>query len=97
MLAVPLSKLDAGVKTIVRVNPELLMAPRVPPVTTTSPVVPSQEKLEPGSSENVKVMLAVSPVFKVDTLLVRLTEGAKVSKLMLGAVPALPLLPAVSV
>ena len=97
MLAVPFPRLAGGLKTAVRVSPVPLIAPKVPPVTTTSPVAPSQEKLEPGSSENVKVMLAVSPVFKVDTLLVRLTEGAKVSKLMLGAVPALPLLPAMSV
>ena len=97
MLALPLPKLAGGVNTAVRVSPVPLIAPKVPPVTTTSPVAPSQKKLEPGSSENVSVMVAVSLVFKVDTLLPMLTEGANVSKLMLGIVPALPVFPAVSV
>ena len=79
MLALPLARLAVGVNTAVRVRPVPLMAPRVPPVTTTSPVVPSQAKLEPGSSENVKVILAVSPALSVGTLLEMLTVGAVVS------------------
>lgn len=92
-----LARLLVGVKTAVRVKPVPLTAPNVPPVTSTSPVLPSQTKLPPESSENVKVMLAVSPALSVETLLPMLIVGAKVSKAMLGDVPALPGLPALSV
>ena len=93
----PLARLLVGVKTAVCVKPVPLMAPKVPPVTSTSPVLPSQTKLAPGSSENVNVMLAVSPALSVETWLTMLTVGAKVSRAMLGDVPALPGLPALSV
>ena len=65
----PLAKLAVGVKTAVRVRPVPLIAPNVPPVTATSPTEPFQAKLLPGSSENVNVMLAVSPALSADTLL----------------------------
>ena len=67
MLAEPLLKFGVGVKRAVRVRPVPLMDPKVPSVTAKSPEVPSQAKLEPGSSVNVKVMAAVSPDFKVET------------------------------
>ncbi len=81
MLAVPLAKFAVGVKTAVRVRPEPLMAPNEPPVTTTSPELPSQTKLFPGFSENVSVMLAVSPALSEATLLVMLMLGVVVSTL----------------
>ena len=96
MEAVPALVLADGVKMALRVRPEPVMAERVPPVTATSPVVPSQEKEVLGSSEKVKVMVAVSPLFKVEALLVMAREGAWVSKVRDGVVPAPPLLPAAS-
>ena len=66
MEAVPAFVLADGVKVAVRVRPEPVMAERVPPVTATSPVVPSQVKDLLGSSEKVKVMEAVSPLFNVE-------------------------------
>ena len=96
MLALPLAKLTVGVKTALRVRPVPLMAPSVPPVTVMSPTDPFQVKLLPGSSENVKVMLAVSPALSAVTLLVMLTFGAKVSMLIAGVEPAAPLFPAAS-
>ena len=78
MLAVPLW-LAAGVKTAVRVRPVPLMVPKLPPTNTTSPVVPSHAKLLPGSSEKVKVMLAVSLEVKLDLSDVMATLGAVVS------------------
>ena len=50
-----------------------------------------------GASLKVKVMLAVSPALRALTLLVIARVGASVSMLMLGVVPAPPLLPAASV
>ena len=79
MEAVPALVLAGGVKVAVRVRPEPLMAERVPPVTATSPVVPSQEKELPGSSEKVKVMVAISPIFRDDLSLVIARVGAMVS------------------
>ena len=93
MLALPLAKLAVGVNTAVRMSPVPLMAPSVPPVTATSPVVPFHAKLVPGSSLKVKVMLAVPPALTAETLDVMATDGATVSMLMAGDVPALPLLP----
>ena len=90
MPALPLSTFDVGVKTAVRVIPVPLAAPKVPPVTTKSPVVPSQAKLEPGSSENENVMLAVTPALRAAKLLTTVTEGASVSMLINGVVPAPP-------
>ena len=92
MEAVPALVLADGVKVAVRVRPEPVMAERVPPVTETSLDV--NEVL--GSSEKVKVMVAVSPLFNVDVLLVMAREGAWVSKVRDGVVPAPPLLPAAS-
>ena len=96
MLALPLAKLAVGVKVAMRVRPVPLMAPKVPPVTTTSPTLPFQVKLLPGSSENVNVMVAVSPALRALALEVMFKPGGRVSKLMLGDMPAEPLLPAAS-
>ena len=79
MLAVVLAKLAVGVKMAVLLRPVPVMAPKVPPVKAMSPTDPSQVKLVPGSSENVNVMVAVSPNFRADTLAVMLTVGDVVS------------------
>ncbi len=96
ILALPLARLAVGVKTAVRVRPVPLMVPKVPPVTIRSPELPSHAKLVPGFSENVKVMLAVSPALSAAKLLAMLTVGAKVSIEITGVTPALPKLPALS-
>jgi hypothetical protein len=96
MLAAPLDKLAVGVKTAVRVRPVPLIALKVPPETVRSPVDPSHPKLVPGSSEKVKVMVAVSPTFSVATFDAIATVGARVSMVMEGDVPADPVLPAES-
>ena len=93
MLAEPEVKLPVGVKVAVRVKPLPLIAPKLPLLTTTS----SELKLEPGSSLKVKVIVAVSPALTALTLLVIAKVGARVSMLMLGVVPAPPVLPAASV
>ena len=74
--AVPLL---SAVKVAVRVRPEPLMAERVPPETTTSPVVPFHKKELPGSSEKLKVIVAVWPAIKAAELLVMASVGARVS------------------
>ena len=79
MLTLPLPKLAVGVNTAVRVKPVPLIGPKVPPVTSTSPALPSHAKLVPGSSEKVNVMLAVSPALRVATSLAMPTVGAVVS------------------
>jgi hypothetical protein len=96
MLAEPLDKLAVGVKAAVRDSPVPLIALRVPPEIVRSPVVPFQAKLVPGSSENVKVMFAVSPIFSAATFEVIATVGASVSIVIEGEVPADPVLPAAS-
>ena len=75
MLAEPLFVPGVGVKVAVRTKPEPEIAPSVPPVTTTSPDVPFQVKVEFGSSVKVKVMVAVSPIFSCDTSLVIISDG----------------------
>ena len=66
--------------------------PSVPPVVVTS------DAAKPvGASLKVKVMVAVWPDARVVALLVMARVGASVSMLMLGVVPAPPLLPAASV
>jgi hypothetical protein len=97
MLAEPLDRLAVGVKVAVRVSPVPLIAPRVPPEMVRSPVVPFHEKPVPGSSENVKVMFAVSPIFRVAISEVIVTVGESVSIVIVGEAPAEPVLPAVSV
>ena len=96
MLAEPLDKLEVGVKTAVRLRPVPLMAPKVPPETVRSPAVPFHAKLAAGSSENVNVMVAVSPTFSVATLVVIATVGATVSMVIEGEAPPAPVLPAAS-
>jgi len=86
-----------GVKTAFRDSPVPLIALKVPPEIVRSPVVPFHPKLVPGSSENVNVMVAVSPTFSVATLDVIATVGASVSIVIEGVVPAEPMFPAVSV
>ena len=82
MLAVPPLVLAVGVKVAVRVRPLPEIAPSVPPVTTTSPLVPFQVKVAPGSSLKVKVTVAVSPILSALTLLVMARVGASVSPVM---------------
>jgi hypothetical protein len=96
MLAELFDKLVVGVNVPVRVRPVPLIALKVPPEIVRSPVVPFQAKLVPGSSEKVKVMVAVSLTFSVATLDVIATVGASVSIEMDGEVPAAPVLPAAS-
>ena len=96
MLAEPIDKFEFGVKTAVRVRPVPLIAPKKPPETVRSPNVPFQIKLFPGSSEKVKVMMAVSPTLRVATLDVIATVGATVSMVMEGDKPAEPVLPIAS-
>ena len=79
MLALPEDRLGVGVNTAVRTRPEPVRAPSVPPVTTTSPAVPSHAKLVPGSSLKVKVRVALSPALSVGVLLVMARVGASVS------------------
>ena len=88
--------LAVGVKVAERVRPEPLIVPKEPPETVRSPVVPSQVKLVPGSSEKVNVMVAVSPTFSVATFEVIATVGATVSMVIEGEVLAEPALPAAS-
>ena len=97
MLALAEARPGVGVKVAVRVRPVPLMALKVPPLTTTSPVLPFQTKLLPGSSLKVKVMVAVSPDLTAATLLLMASVGAKVSIAIVGVVPAAPPLPAISV
>ena len=96
MLAEPVDKLAVGVKIAVRLSPEPLMAPKVPPEIVKSPAVPFQAKLVPGSSEKVNVMVAVSPTFSAATFEVIETVGESVSIVIEGEVPAAPVLPAAS-
>ena len=96
MLAEPLDKLAVGVNVAVLISPVPLIALKVPPVTKRSPADPFQVKLVTGSSENVNVMVAVSPTLSVDTLEVMVTLGATVSIAMEGDEPADPVLPAAS-
>ena len=66
--------------------------PSVPPVVVTS------DAANPvGASLKVKVMVAVWPDARVEALLVIARVGAKVSILIVGVVPAPPLLPTASV
>ncbi len=63
-----------------------------PPVNVTSLAVKPI-----GGFEKVKVMRAVSPALRALALLVIVRVGASVSMLIVGVVPAPPLLPAASV
>ena len=93
MLAAPEAIPAVGVKVAVRTRPEPLRAPRVPFAREISADV----KLEPGFSLKVKLMAAVSPLFRAAVLLLIATVGARVSMVIEGVVPALPVLPAASV
>jgi hypothetical protein len=78
----------SGVKMAVRTVPVPEMAESVPCWTDTLPLVPSQLKLAPGSSLNVNVMVAVSPILSAGLSLVIVTVGTSVSNTMPGVVPA---------
>ena len=97
MLAVLLDKFAVGVKTAVRVRPVPLIALTVPPDTVKSPAVPFHSKLNPGSSEKLNVIVAVSPDFSVATFDVMETMGPSVLITMEGDEPPVPVLPAASV
>jgi hypothetical protein len=79
MLAVPDARFGLGVNVAVLRVPVPLRLPNVPPLTLTSPAFEAHVKLLPGSSLKVKVMVAVSPVFKVAVLEVMAKLGAVVS------------------
>ena len=96
MEAVPLL-LGVGVKVAVRVRPEPLMAERLPPVTLTSPLLPFQAKEAPGSSEKLKLIVAVPPSARKALLLLMERLGALVSSERARAVEAVPRLPTASV
>jgi hypothetical protein len=96
MLAEPLDKFAVGVNVPVLVSPVPLIALKVPPEIVRSPVVPFQAKLVPGSSENVKVIAALSPTFSAARFDVIATVGASVSIVIEGEVPAEPVFPAAS-
>ena len=78
-------------------SPDPDIAPRVPPLTIRSPVLPFQSKELPGSSLNVKVIVAVSSLFNVETLLVTTTEGGCVSITKVNPLEPVLMLPATSV
>ena len=82
-----------GVKVAVRVGPEPVMVESVPPETVTSLL----EKVVSGSSEKVKVMVAVSPLSTGDRFVLMIRVGAWVSKGRDNVFPAAPRLPAGSV
>ena len=82
MLAAPLFVLAVGVKVAVRVAPLPEMALRVPPLTCTSPTLPSQVNVAPGSSLKVNVIVAVSPALSAALLLVIASVGAVRSSVM---------------
>ena len=69
-----------GVKMAVRVRPVPERADSLPPMTLISPMLPSQEKVLPGSLEKEKVMLAVSPALRVPLSLEMERVGARLSK-----------------
>src|ERR1700687_6333859 len=97
MPAVPAVVPAGGVNAPVRVRPEPEIAPRVPPVTTTSPDEPCQVNVAPGSSLKVKVTVAVSPIFSRDTSLVIASVGGVVSIVTVNGEEATETLPAASV
>jgi hypothetical protein len=96
MLAVLFDKFAVGVKTAVRVRPDPVIALKVPPKTVRSPEVPFHSKLNPGSSEKVKVIVAVSPIFSTATFEVIATVGPRILIRIEGDEPPEPVLPAAS-
>ena len=80
-MAVPPLTPVVGVKMAVRVRglPVVLRAPKVPQLTSKSPVVPFQTNELPGSSLKVKVMVAVWLEIKVAMSDVTATVGRVVS------------------
>ena len=103
VVVMEIAAVPSAVNVAVRVKPLLsFKAPNVPPATTTSPVVPSQAKVAPGSSLNVKVMVVVPSktidvVVTPETAAVIVTVGATVSTVTVAAAKVLPVLSAASV
>src|ERR1700687_1540953 len=97
MPAVPALVPAGGVNVAIRVRPEPEIAPRVPPVTTTSPDEPFQVNVAPGCSLKVKVTGAVWPIFSRDTSLVIASVGGVVSIVTVNGEEATETLPAASV
>ena len=97
MLALPEARSGVGVKVAVRVKPLPLRGPSDPPLSCTSPLVPFQLKLLPGSSLKVKVMSAVSPALSTPLSLLSVSAGARVSMAMMRCGLAALSLPAASV
>ena len=94
----PVPPVDAvGVKVAVRLKLVPEIALKVPPVTETSPNVPSHTNEVPISSLNVKVTKLVSPVEMLASLKPMVTVGLFVSNATTKGVPAVPALPAASV
>ncbi|MNL36220.1 hypothetical protein D3C87_1582900 [compost metagenome] len=85
-----------GVKVAVRVKPDPEIPLNVPSLTKTSPMDPSQVNVEPGSSLKVKEMVALSPLFRLFTLLVIANVGEVVSIVTVNPVEATPIFPATS-
>ena len=67
------------------------------PLTATSPLVPSHANVAPGSSLNVKVIVALSPILSAVTSLVISSVGRVVSIVTASLSDAGPILPDVSV
>ena len=86
----------AGVRVAVQVTPSSLLASpdRLPLGTVTSPTVKPVT-----ASLNVKVTVAVSPIFKAvsEMAIAWAREGRSVSNVRAGEFPPAPLLPARSV
>ena len=81
------SLLSAGVKVAVCNAPSPDNPDKVPPVTVMS----DAEKLSPGASLNVNVIVAVSPDCKAVSFVLMVTFGAFVS-ILNSTVPAVPAL-----
>ena len=62
-----------------------LIAPSVPPLTTTSPLVPSQLNVAPGSSLNVNVIVALWPALTLALSLLIAIVGTTVSTAIVTA------------
>src|SRR5438552_17000848 len=96
MFAMPPLVPAAAVKPALRVNPVPVIAPRLPPLTATSPLDPSHANVVPGSSLNVKLIVALAPIFNCATLLVIASVGATLSIVTARLADARLILPAAS-
>ena len=96
MLAKPEARPGVGVKVAVNTLASAVAetVPKVPPVTKM--LLASVVRLTAGTSLKVKVIAAVWPALSVAVSLPMVSVGARVSMLMLGELPAAPVLPAAS-